>query len=220
MASLKKFFERRRNPWKGIAYDAYEAFSSEGAQSRLEEYPDLPEAPMVLDFGGYLGEWSDRVLAQYHSATIHMFEPHPDFAAKLQDKYGPDARVHVHDFALGARAGTMDMPDAADGSSAVAAHERSFQARIVAVQDFFAQHDLLTADLVKINIEGGEYDLLPALMDSGDITRLNRIQVQFHLFSEDLIAARDAIRTRLEQTHDCVWSYPFVWEEWRRKAAP
>jgi FkbM family methyltransferase len=220
MASLKKFIERRRNPWKGIGYDAYKAFRRDGAQSRLERYDGLPDGLTVMDFGGYIGEWADRVLTQYPGASVHMFEPHPKFAQGLLEKYASDPRVHLHDVALGSENGMLPLSDAADGSSAVAAHERSFEARTIAVRDFFAKWDLPRIDLVKINIEGGEYDLLPALLDSRDIARVGRLQVQFHLFDEDLIAVRDGIRTRLEATHDCVWCYPFVWEEWRLKTSP
>lgn len=218
MASLKKFLERRRNPWKGIGYDAYKAFRRDGAQSRLEQYPDLPAAPVVLDFGGYLGAWSDRVLAQRPKATIHMFEPHPKFAADLTQKYESDPRVTVHAIALGRAEGTLSLSDAADGSSAVAAHERSFTAPVVAAGAFLDAHALSGIDLCKINIEGGEYDLLPALLESGAMARIARVQVQFHLFSQDLIARRDAIREGLARTHTCAWCYPFVWEEWQRTA--
>lgn len=217
MASFKKFFERRRNPWKGIGYDAYKAFRKDGIRVRLERYDSLPEAPKVLDFGGYIGEWSDRVLAQYPKATIHMFEPHPKFAAQLLEKYADNQRLHVHDFALGADNRTLQLSDAADGSSSVAAHTRKFEARVVAVDSFIGQWDLSNVDLAKINIEGGEYDLLPALVDAGVIAQIEQLQVQFHLFEEWMLDARDSIRTQLSVTHVCTWSYPFVWEEWRRK---
>lgn len=217
MASLKKWLARRRDPWKGIGYDAYKAFRRDGAQTRLEVYDDLPEAPVVLDFGGYKGEWTDRVLAQRPRATVHMFEPHPIFARALVAKYAGDARVTVHDVALGRAEGVLPLSDAGDGSSAVAAHERKYEARIMPVAAFFAAHDIAHADLTKINIEGGEYELLPALIEAGIAPRLGRIQVQFHLFGAALIPERDAIRTALEATHDCAWVYPFVWEEWRAR---
>ena len=72
-------------------------------------------------------------------------------------------------------------------------------------------------DLMKVNIEGGEYDLLPALIDAGIMPRIGILQVQFHLFSADDIPRRDAIRAHLAQTHDCDWSYDFVWEQWSRR---
>lgn len=74
--------------------------------------------------------------------------------------------------------------------------------------------DIPHIDLAKINIEGGEYDLLPALADQGALCRIRRLLIQFHLFQPDFIAKRDVIRDKLAETHGCVWEYPFVWEEW------
>ena len=84
------------------------------------------------------------------------------------------------------------------------------------VTAFFDAQGIDHVDLAKMNIEGGEYDLLPALIDSGLMTRIDRLQVQFHLFEPSLAQAREAICEGLAKTHSRAWCYPFVWEEWRR----
>lgn len=215
MASLKKWLDRRRNPWKGEAMDAFRRWKRENGVARLHDYTDLPEGAVVFDIGGFRGEWTDRILAAQPRARVHVFEPHPGFAADLRGKYSDDARVTVHELALGPADGTLALSDAGDASSAVAAHDRRFEAPVVAVTRFFAEQDIAHIDLAKINIEGGEYELLPALAATGLIARVGRLQVQFHLFAPEMRAERDAIRAQLEQSHDCRWCYPFVWEEWR-----
>ena len=130
-----------------------------------------------------------------------------------------DARVTVHDHALGRRAGALTLSDAENASSAVADHDKGVEARVVSAADFFAGGHFPRVDLVKMNIEGGEYDLLPALIETGVIRRIARLQVQFHLFAERMVPMRDAIRNDLDRTHDCAWCYPFVWEEWRQAGA-
>ncbi len=72
-------------------------------------------------------------------------------------------------------------------------------------------------DLAKVNIEGGEYDLLPAFDEAGVLPRLRMLQVQFHLFAPADIERRNAIRATLSRTHNCDWSYDFVWEQWSLK---
>ncbi|QYX58382.1 FkbM family methyltransferase [Roseovarius sp. SCSIO 43702] len=217
MASLKKWLDRRRNPWKGVFYDAFKLWKAENGPARLYAYDTLPEGATVLDFGGFEGTWADRILAAQPSADIHVFEPHPVFAAHLTQKFAERENVHVHAFALGRTDGTLSLSDTGDASSAVADLEKSLEAPVKAVSQFFDAHPLPAIDLVKINIEGGEYDLLPALLDAGVMDRIARLQVQFHLFDPAFAEARDAIRTRLSETHDCAWCYPFVWEEWRRR---
>ncbi|MDE4131671.1 FkbM family methyltransferase [Phaeobacter sp. QD34_3] len=218
MASLKKWLDRRRNPWKGVFYDALKQFRKDKAVRFLATYPDLPAGSVVLDIGGFKGEWTDTVLASQPDCTVYIFEPHPTFAENLRQKFAADDRVHVQDYALGAAEGTLNLSDEGDASSSVADHQRSFSARIVPVQQFFDDHlsDQRIA-LAKINIEGGEYDLLPALIDADLIGRIDRLQVQFHLFEPSLIDARDRIIAQLGETHKAAWSYAFVWEEWHAK---
>ena len=69
-------------------------------------------------------------------------------------------------------------------------------------------------DLIKINIEGGEFDLLPEIIDSGLIKRIKYIQVQFHNFDAEAADARFRIRSMIKQTHREMWNYDFVWESW------
>lgn len=217
MASLKRWLDRRRNPWKGIFYDAFRQWRRENGSARLYDYTNLRNDAVVFDFGGFKGEWTDIVLKQQPDATVHVFEPHPGFARLLRHHFAGNARVHVHECALGSIDGTLALSDEGDASSAVADHGKSFESEVISVARFFETHDIPRIDLAKINIEGGEYDLLPALIDTGIINRIHRLQVQFHLFEPKLIDVREAIRTRLEASHDCIWCYPFVWEEWRLK---
>lgn len=179
---------------------------------RMLQYGDLPEAPVVWDVGGYEGEWTDTVLAVRPAATVHIFEPHPRFAAALRSKFADASGVSVHPFAVGSAQGTLSLDDTGDASSAFGHTQGSVPAEVRAVSDFW---DGAPVDLVKMNIEGGEYDLLPAMRMAGVMAQVRRLQVQFHLYEEPLISARAAIRDGLLQTHDCAWDYPFVWEEWR-----
>jgi FkbM family methyltransferase len=218
MASLKKWLDRRRNPWRGAHYDAMKEWKRDKAAARLYDYRALAPGAVVFDMGGFRGEWADMVLAQQPEAVIHLFEPHPRFADDLRAKFEGDARVTVYPMALGSADGEMFLSDAGDASSSVAGGGGAEQAEVTSVARFFAERDIPKIDLMKVNIEGGEYDLLPALAASGVIDRIARLQVQFHLFEEALIPERDKLRARLALTHECVWCYPFVWEEWRLKA--
>ena len=72
-----------------------------------------------------------------------------------------------------------------------------------------------TVDLMKVNIEGGEYELLEHLIAKGLVPRIRNIQVQFH---EDVIprAARrmERIQSSLAKTHHLTWQERFIWENW------
>ena len=219
MASLKRWIDLKRNPWKAPLHRAMKAWKADKAtDSHLYTYDDLPEQPVVLDIGGYEGGWSDVVLAARPAAIIHIFEPHPDFANELRSKFSGNPNITIHECAIGAEPGQLTLSDSADASSAFGAKSgQTYVAEVRSVAEFFETSGLKDVDLAKINIEGGEYDLLPGMMDAGLMDRVKRLQVQFHLFDPSWSPKRDAIREQLGQTHSCTWCYTFVWEEWRLK---
>ena len=218
MASLKRWLEARRYPWKKDHLAAMSRWKRDNRKaSLLYQYDDLAPRPVVWDVGGFEGGWTDILRAARPEAIVHVFEPHPRFAAALNAKFKDVADVHVHPFALGREAGQIVLDDAGDASSAFRQNENGLSGDVVDVSTFWSQAGSGDIDLVKMNIEGGEYDLLPAMLDAGVLGAIKRLQVQFHLFERDLVAARDEIRSRLSRSHDCIWDYPFVWEEWRRR---
>ncbi|NRB21022.1 MAG: FkbM family methyltransferase [Rhodobacteraceae bacterium] len=219
MASLKRWLDLKRHPWKAPQHRNMKAWKADKAQqSILYAYDSLPERAVVLDIGGFEGGWSDIVLASCPTATIHIFEPHPVFAERLRSKYQGSADIHVHEFAMGHQPGRLPLSDAGDASTSFGSTgTQDYDAEIRPVSEFFQASGLGAVSLAKINIEGGEYDLLPGMIDSGVIGQIDRLQIQFHLFDPAWVAARDAIRDRLSETHTCNWCYPFVWEEWRLK---
>ena len=43
------------------------------------------------------------------------------------------------------------------------------------------------------------------------------LQIQFHRISRESVSRRKAIQEKLMKTHDVIWEYPFVWENWERR---
>ena len=71
-------------------------------------------------------------------------------------------------------------------------------------------------DLMKINIEGAEYDLLEHLIENKFVENIKDIQVQFHDFVPNAEARMKNIQAGLSKTHYLTYQYPFVWENWRK----
>lgn len=217
--SLKDWLRQRRDPWSRVFYTAFRRWRADKMEQTRLQFDGLGPASVVFDVGGFQGNWAADMHARY-GAGVHVFEPHPTFAAAIRQRFAGNAAIVVHDFALGSTAGTLTLSDDGDASSSFGKASQTVTGRIEPVAGFFARHDIPVIDLMKMNIEGGEYDLLPALAEAGLLPRIGILQVQFHLFAEADIARRYAIRQTLARTHDCDWSYDFVWEQWtRRKAA-
>jgi len=67
--------------------------------------------------------------------------------------------------------------------------------------DFIKEYKIGRIDLMKINIEGGEYDLLEHLLDSAFISNIYNIQVQFHDFVPNAESRMNKIQESLSKTH-------------------
>ena len=208
MDALKNWRDRREHPWKDVYYDALRLWRGERGHTLLYDYMNVPEGGTVFDFGGDKGNWADIVLNQQPDCTIHLFEPHPRKAANLRDKYRQEDRVKVYDYALGSAEGKLPLPEAS-----VSGVEATVD--VVSVKRYFDTFDFPQIDLVKFDIGGAEYDLIPALMRAGIMRRIRRMQIKFHLKGESQISDREDIRASLQNSHDCPWCYPFIWEEWR-----
>ena len=67
---------------------------------------------------------------------------------------------------------------------------------------------------MKINIEGGEFELLERLIQTGLISRIKNIQVQFHNIAVESTKRMEKIHQGMYKTHQPTFQYKFVWENW------
>jgi FkbM family methyltransferase len=178
-------------------------------------YP-LTADSVVLDVGGYRGDWSAEIVRRY-DPYIHIFEPIPGFAAELERQFANNPKVSVHAFGLGDRDGQQLMAEIGDASSAYVANERPMAVTFRDVATFLREAGVQHVDLVKMNIEGGEYPLLRRMLDTGIVGACRDIQVQFHDFVPDAERQYSEIRAKLGETHVPTYEYRFVWENWRRR---
>jgi hypothetical protein len=85
------------------------------------------------------------------------------------------------------------------------------------VSAFINSNEIGEIDLMKINIEGGEYDLLDRIVNTGVVKQIKNIQVQFHDFVPNAEKRMPNIQEKLSLTHELTYQYLFVWENWKRK---
>lgn len=211
--SFKRLLRQYREPWSKVFYKAFRQWRADKMEVTRMEFPTLTAEAVVFDMGGFEGNWAADIHDRY-GAHVHVFEPHPGFAQNIRERFAGNDAISVYDIALGSVEGTLTLSDDGDASSSFREAETVVTGRIQPVAQFFSQTDIPRIDLMKINIEGGEYDLLPALVEADIMSRIGIVQVQFHLFSESDLERREAIRRQLEKTHTCDWSYDFVWEQW------
>lgn len=190
-------------------------FEDKGDQTLRLEY-DLDEHSTVFDLGGYEGQWSSDIYSKYN-CSIHIFEPVPIFAEKIKKRFAKNQKISVHQFGLAGATKSVRMAVNADGSSMFKLVGKAIYAHVVDVNTFLKENRINKIDLMKVNIEGAEYDLLEYIIESDCIRTITNLQVQFHSFVPDSGRRRKSIQGALERTHCLTYEYPFVWENWHIK---
>jgi FkbM family methyltransferase len=186
----------------------------------LSEVAGLTGGGVVMDVGGDTGGWAMEIHERY-KPRLYIYEPNPRSVEVLRERF-KGLNAEIFPFGLGSSNQTCQLSDDGMGSSVYEASlnydmASKFDIRIRDVREVFDESNLAEVDLIKINIEGGEYDLLPRLIETGLVSRCRIIRVQFHDWYPNAFALRRNIVNRLAETHDVEWSYPMVWESWIRR---
>ncbi|MDQ1709840.1 MAG: hypothetical protein QOG49_1225 [Frankiaceae bacterium] len=185
-----------------------------GDQTLRLDYDLGPDA-VVYDVGGYEGNFAADVLCLF-GCHIEVFEPIPDFFDIIRQRFRLNPNVRAHQFGLsGADADVlMTMERGASSAVIVAEVPPTEPVRLRDIAAVLAELGHASVDLMKINIEGGEYDLLDRMIECDLTGRVRHLQIQFHLHVPEAQARMERISAALERTHELRWRYPWVWESW------
>jgi FkbM family methyltransferase len=202
---------RRRRDYRAMVKKWY----ADGGDDRFRFDYNLDEHSFVLDLGGYEGQWASDLYARYR-CRIAIFEPVARFARNIDARFGKNGDIEVFQCGLGASSRTETIYVHGASSSTHKKQAQSEQIELVDVRQWFEDHNIEAVQLMKVNIEGGEYELLERLIATGLIGRIDDIQVQFHNFTPDAPARMEQLQHAMRATHTPTYQYRFVWENWRR----
>lgn len=189
-------------------------FADRGDQTLRLDYK-LNSSSVVFDVGGYIGDYAADAFQKF-GCHIFVFEPVLGFFNQCVERFKGNPLISCFNYGLSSKSGRFEII-LNDNQSSFKKTDLSGtrqKAEIRSISEVVSMLGINHIDLMKINIEGGEFDLLPAIIDSGLIGRIRYIQVQFHNFDSNAAEARSKIRQRLEKTHREMWNYEFLWESW------
>ncbi len=175
------------------------------------------EPRRILDIGAAAGMFAAWAIGRWPQAKITCIEPEPQMLESLRELAValPD-RIEVIEAAAGPCVGTVEFVDGWAGGSHIQAAGEDLPTRSVPQIDIF---DLLgEADLVKMDIEGGEW---PILADA----RMSRLRgvltMEYHRVGAPSLPARDAAIALLADAgiesgfgesnywgHGTLWAWP------------
>lgn len=194
----------------------FRKWCADGGDDKFRFDYDLNENSFVIDLGGYCGQWASDIFSRY-LCNVSVFEPVSEFAKKIETRFSRNSKIQVYQFGLGGSTREESISVCGTSSSIYRNSSEKETTKIVDVRDWFSSNKVEAVDLIKINIEGGEYELLERLIETDLISKILDLQVQFHHIASDSETRMQTIQEALKNTHYLTYQYKFVWENWTRR---
>jgi FkbM family methyltransferase len=186
-------------------------FSRNGEAELLRRLSSL-DFKTLMDVGANSGDWSVAALHTWPGASLHAFEVAPQTFHTLQARMAGEPaapRARLNNAGLGDRTGVQQMyyfPDHPELTCDRPRHEHatavSFDANILAGDDYADAHRLETIDFLKIDVEGAEYLVLKGFSRMLERGAIRCIQFEYGAFS---------IQTRVLLADYYDWLAPRYW---------
>jgi FkbM family methyltransferase len=181
------------------------------------KYP-LTQDSIVIDLGAFKGEWALQIAKRY-GCTVFACEPVASIFQECQ-KAVAGTKVQACNFAVGGSTREDHITVDADGSSLNMHPSNGMDLEkisILAIDEFMQQYQIDRVDLIKLNVEGSEFEIMERLIELGWLDRFTDFQIQFHPTVPNYEKRRVAIQNKLYETHWQTYNFEWVWENWRRR---
>ena len=165
-----------------------------------------------------MGDFTEKIYNKFN-CKVYLFEPSLSFYNQCLERFKDNNNILCFNYGVGNLNGNFILSNDREASSTkrnVNQHTGE-KVKIKKISEVIKELKIDNIDLMKINIEGGEYDLLPCLINENLISKIKNIQVQFHNFEPNAQKKRSDIINLLKNTHKNDWFYYFVWESWSLK---
>jgi FkbM family methyltransferase len=148
-------------------------------------YDVRPSDRLIVDAGANIGLFACYAATAARQSIVHAVEPMPATYERLRrtvQENGLEARIHCHRYALSSCSGEGAMALASASQMAhvtAAAGTATVPVSTMTLAELVGKIGAPVVDLLKMDIEGSEYDVL--LSASADVLRtFRRIIVEFH----------------------------------------
>ncbi|NDJ76547.1 MAG: FkbM family methyltransferase, partial [Chloroflexi bacterium] len=141
----------------------------------------------VIDIGGWVGDFAICTARAFPGSTVYVFEPFPETFARLQENLALNGVANVRAFPL-AITGTAGRVALDPTPGATVLHTTSSAeepdpevqaAEAITLADIFERYNLESCDFLKIDCEGGEYDIL-FNTDPQTLAKIRHICLEYH----------------------------------------
>lgn len=135
----------------------------------------------IFDIGANEGRWSARVHQKWPNAQVHLFEPVPSIAARLNARFQGNDQIHIHHCAVGGEDGSVQFHENTELSShSFVSKDAGGEIRLVSGATAFKLANISHLDLCKIDAEGFDLDILHGLEPQLKSRQISFIQFEHH----------------------------------------
>lgn len=148
------------------------------------------ESIRVIDCGANIGVSLLYIKIRAPHAQVLCFEPNPAARVVLEKNIATNGwkeSVRVLPYALGKEKGTLDFfvdeKAATSSGGSLTRHQKNENDRLVSYPvevDLLSRHIEGTVDFLKIDIEGGEFDVLEELSAQHKLQYVSQLQLEYH----------------------------------------
>ena len=133
---------------------------------RLRLKYNLNKSSIVFDVGGYLGDFTEKISKKF-DCKIYLFEPSLSFYNQCLERFKDNNNILCFNYGVGNLNGDFILSNDKEASSTKRKISESVgeKIKIKKISEIIKELEIDNIDLMKINIEGGEYDLLLFLIN-------------------------------------------------------
>lgn len=178
---------------------------------------ELNEDSHVWEIGGYEGRWAQQIWDKFH-CYITIFEPQLWAVGKMRERFLGIEKININPYGLWTDSQMRQMGNFhTDGASLVKNDNRepTMPCNFEKVDDEIFSY-FFDIDLCLMNIEGGEYTLIPYIVHSGTIASFRYFWCQFHPENE-IDQEYEEIKRLMDKTHEMIWDFYPTAVAWRKK---
>jgi FkbM family methyltransferase len=177
---------------------------------------DLAEEGIVIDIGAYKGNFTLNLLRKNPKLTFLLYEPILEYYNVAKDKLGHQRNVIINQKGVSSDGRKIQLLDEGLRSrQIVSPNNENLEIHTHSILAIFEIDSRI--ELLKMNIEGMEYECLEILIKNDKLKLAKNLLIQFHNFENTSEDRYMAIRDKLNVEYDCVFSYKWIWELWKRK---
>jgi FkbM family methyltransferase len=170
----------------------------------------------VIDVGANIGLWSEYIKNIANVNTTYVVEPNKNALIVLQNSFGDDDNVIIVDNAMSHIDGKLEFfinNENSTISSMMEEHRNCGAGSLntvclvdsVRFDTFMKQHSIDKVSLLKVDIEGAEYDLFYSL-EKDDFDKIDSMLIEYHL------GQNKTVESDVNKLTDYIESFGFICE--------